>query len=166
MNITQSSRSRSIRTSCAALALAVTLAGCGAARSAVSEIEEEPVGTAVGAGLGALAGALLTDNAFGALLGAAVGGYAGQQIAEEWDETDRNHVERAMQTNETVSWTDTQTDLAYTVRPGDVVTGYAPGAELCRQFTMQIGAPADTSMRGIACREGSTWRISEMRRVG
>jgi hypothetical protein len=141
--------------------LPIALAACGATRSVIESVEDQPVGTAVGAGVGALAGALLTDSGFGALIGAALGGYAGQQVAEAWDESDRNQIQRAMTSNETVSWTDPQTNLAYTVRPGEAVDRSGPGAP-CRRFTMQVNPPADTNLRGVACREGDTWRVYDL----
>jgi osmotically inducible lipoprotein OsmB len=60
-------------------AVVVSLNGC-------SGMSTRDTDTAIGAGIGAVGGAILTDgNAFGTVGGAAVGGFIGNQIGKDKD---------------------------------------------------------------------------------
>lgn len=131
--------------------------------------EKETVGTLLGAGLGALAGAQFGDGrgtlvatAIGALAGAYIGGEAGKSL----DKADLAYAQKTTQdtleynqTGQASTWRNPDSGNSGGIEP--TRTFVANDGAHCRDFQTTINIDGDTEIaNGTACRQpDGSWRI-------
>ena len=123
---------------------------------------KQDVGTLIGAGTGAFAGAHIgngTGQLAAVAIGALMGGYLGGSIGQQMDELDRYKTQQALETNPTgatASWNNPDTGVSYNVTP---TRTYESDNSPCRDYTTEAvieGQPE--SVHGTACRQpDGTW---------
>ena len=145
---------KSIIAAVTAAALAASLAGCTPGNNTMGS-------TAVGAAAGGLlAGALSRGNVAGIAAGALIGGSLGYIVGRKMDQQDRVNMRSAIintPVNQQATWTNTQTDTTYVVRP---VRNYAQNGQRCREYMTKVKIDGQwRSAYGRACKTPSGWKI-------
>lgn len=150
------------KTLMAALLTATMLNGCV---TAVQERPKETIGTAAGAGLGALVGSQFGKGsgqivAIG--LGALAGGFIGNQIGAALDDADRQAAERAaekaMTDNRPVSWQNPESGHSGEIRP---TRTYVDGeGRSCREYetAVFIDGKKESAVRRACQSPDGRWR--------
>jgi surface antigen len=124
----------------------------------------EQSGALTGAGIGAVAGNVLTGGSLiGTLVGGAVGAAVGSDVGRQLDEVDRLEAAYALEHSPTGGeheWVNPDSGRAYSLEPTRTFEG--PEGP-CREFVLWTrleGEPAE--VRGIACRgPDGMWRTRE-----
>jgi len=156
------------------LATALMIGGCA------HQGPREQSGMLIGATLGALAGAALSDNRhghhgrygghhrggadaaavlFGAVAGAVIGGSIGR-IMDEQDRIRASYALENVRTGVPTSWRNPDTGNAYEITPTET---YTTQSGPCREYTLEaeIGGKRET-IYGTACRQADgSWKIQD-----
>ena len=83
------------------------------------------VGGVIGAAVLGPIGSGAAAHAGGAIVGALIGGFIGGSIGKSMDKHDQMKAQRAVDTNKTTTWTNSETKNTYTVTPKDMGNGTA-----------------------------------------
>lgn len=128
--------------------------------------ENTGAGAVTGAVVGGLAGSLVGGGTgkvvavgVGAVAGALIGGYIGHSV----DVSDQSHMNQAMDnntTNQSSQWTNSKTDVSYTVAPTSDKMVFK-GNSNCRNYNASSTLNGKTkNTHGIACRQANgNWQI-------
>jgi len=114
-------------------------------------------GSAIGAGVGAIAGQAIGRSTESTLIGAAVGGLLGYIVGNEMDKYDQarlSQVYESSPSNQTTQWVNPDTNRSYSVTPRPAYT--QPSGQVCREA--EILATVDgrpEKVVSLACRDSS-----------
>lgn len=155
-----------IRKTMAALVAALFLVSC----QTVQDNPKQSIGTVLGAGLGALAGAQFgkgDGNIAAIAVGAILGGLAGNQVGAGLDEADRRAMASTTHTalnssppGVATAWHNPSSGNSGSVKPLAFEKSAATGG-VCRDFetTVNVDGKTETAL-GRACRQADgTWKI-------
>lgn len=144
-------KSNVLAATCAAIAM--SMIGC-------AEVQKAPVGTAAGAGVGALAGLALADSGAGLLIGGLIGGTVGNLVGREIEDTDRSKMGEALDSGRPTTIRDEEDGVILRVVPLDRLDYYAGYEGPCREFLLEAETPVGYDEGyGVACKTDGDWRI-------
>ncbi len=118
----------------------------------------ETIGTGTGAVVGGVIGSQVGDDTTGTLIGGVLGAVLGSEVGKRLDARDEENAVQALESNDTVSWTDSDTGEQYTVDPTDT---FRRDGRVCRNYTTTVrieGEPQQAT--GTACKKSDgTWEV-------